>query len=246
MKLPPGCSTTSRGPLQARKMLPVPILWHPHEAASCVQHHYLGAYAREEDAARAYDIAVRKFRGKDAPTNLPPRPGRPPQAIKPTRTKKTSSSVKQVLIYPRQICLLDLLEPTIQPLLSLRTKFRPGRPPQAHLQEEDQLLCQAGVICPTAVLQKHQALGPGLALHIRNKHTEKEMLYFSEKQTLTFTPPPGRAPQAIKPHRTKKTSSSVKQVLSCPQRSPFLLFKSDEKDQPLCQAGADLAHQKTP
>ena len=61
------------------------------------QHHYLGAYAREEDAARSYDIAVRKFRGKEAPTNLPPRPGRPPQPIKPTRGRRSASGgVKQV------------------------------------------------------------------------------------------------------------------------------------------------------
>ena len=62
-----------------------------------MQHHYLGAYAREQDAARSYDIAVRKLRGKEAPTNLPPRPGRPPQPIKPTRGRKSASGgVKQV------------------------------------------------------------------------------------------------------------------------------------------------------
>ena len=47
-----------------------------------MQMHHLGYYEHEEDAARAYDIAVRRFRGRNAPTNLPPRPGRPPAALK--------------------------------------------------------------------------------------------------------------------------------------------------------------------
>lgn len=51
--------------------------------AACMQLHHLGYYGKEEDAARAYDIAVRKHRGKHAFTNLPPRPGRPPTQIKP-------------------------------------------------------------------------------------------------------------------------------------------------------------------
>ena len=48
----------------------------------CLQMHHLGYYEHEKDAARAYDIAVRRLRGRNAPTNLPPRPGRPPAAIK--------------------------------------------------------------------------------------------------------------------------------------------------------------------
>ena len=52
-------------------------------ALPVMQMHHLGYYEHEVDAARAYDIAVRKFRGKKANTNLPPRPGRPPTAVLP-------------------------------------------------------------------------------------------------------------------------------------------------------------------
>ena len=56
-------------------------LKHADIIVAWVQLHFLGAYEREEDAARAYDIAVRKHLGRDAATNLAPRAGRPPRPI---------------------------------------------------------------------------------------------------------------------------------------------------------------------